>query len=68
MIFNSLTWYYQAYYYWFPFFLFIVANEKTDLEDIKEILGHKDIKTTEIYARISQKRVREAYFKHSKEI
>lgn len=38
------------------------------MEDVKKILRHKDIKTTEIYGKVSEKRVRKAFFKHSKEL
>lgn len=45
-----------------------LMDADASIEDVKRILRQKDIKTTEIYAKISQKRVRKAFFKHSQEL
>jgi len=39
-----------------------------DLRSIKEMLGHKDIATTQIYTHLSNQNIKESYLKHFKDV
>lgn len=40
-----------------------MVNNGADLKALQEMLGHSDVSTTQVYAQISQKRMREVYMK-----